>query len=85
MTYVQRLKDQFIQNWRARCILNIKLNYYVNYKIDFTIEKYVSVVDVNKYRKQLAMFRSSNHNLMVENADDMTLIVNFAIAHFVKT
>jgi hypothetical protein len=64
--YEQRLKDQFVQNWQLKCLENVKLNHYVMFKTTFKSEKYISVIDIDKYRKCFASFRSSSHCLMVE-------------------
>ena len=64
--YEQRLKDQFVQIWHGRCSVNRKLNNYMSYKTTFTVERYVSCIDINKFRKALANFRASSHSLMIE-------------------
>ena len=64
--FINRLKDQFIQTWRSRVVSNIKLHYYIEYKHSFGLEKYVTSIDILKFRKALLQFRSSSHNLMVE-------------------
>jgi hypothetical protein len=66
LQYVQKLKDQFIQTWHSRCMENAKLNFYVLYKNNFNIEKYVTAIDIDKFRRCYASFRSSSHSLMIE-------------------
>ena len=64
--YVQRLKDQYIQNWMNQCSLNTKLRCYKDFKQSFELEPYISVIVVSKFRTCMALFRSSSHVLMIE-------------------
>lgn len=66
MQYVQRLKDQYIQDWKGRCENNTKLKYYAKFKTTCEVEKYINLIDIGKFRKCLAPFRSSSHSFMVE-------------------
>ena len=45
---------------------NRKLESYVCYKIDYNVETYITCVDIDKFRRALANFRSSSHSLMIE-------------------
>jgi len=64
--YIQRLKDQYIQNWRTSCLDKSKLKHYVGFKQDFITEKYLFVIDIAKFRACMVNFRSSAHCLMIE-------------------
>ena len=64
--FEKRLKDQYIQSWRTSIESNLKLAYYKDYKRFFHKELYITVIDIPKFRKALACFRSSFHNLMIE-------------------
>ena len=64
--YTQRLKDQYIQEWRSKCNTMSKLCHYVNFKQNYDIEKYINAIDIEKFRTCMARYRSSSHNLMVE-------------------
>ena len=59
--FVNRLKDQYIQINN-----NPKLVFYKDFKQHFGMELYVSKINISKFRRALAMFRSSAHSLMVE-------------------
>jgi hypothetical protein len=47
-------------------MLHKKLTYYSSYKTKFTVEYYVHVLDIVKFRKCFASFRCSVHNLLIE-------------------
>ena len=64
--YVERLKNQQMQNWNANCANNNKLKLYKEYKNVFGREPYITIIDVNKFRTALAKFRCSSTNLMIE-------------------
>lgn len=69
----QRLKDQYVQNWRIKCNENIKLCHYVFFKHSYNVEKHVTAVDISKFRSCMANFRSSEHNLTVEKSRHIDL------------
>ena len=73
LQYVQKLKEQHLQLWHNRCIENTKLNYYVLYKTTFSVETYVSAIDINKFRQCFANFRSAAHDLMIEKGRHFNL------------
>ena len=62
----QTIKDQFLQTWYTEVFSNSKLNWYSEFKTEFTHEPYLNVVKVRKYRRALASFRISSHRLQVE-------------------
>lgn len=64
--FEQRLKDQHIQNWSARCSSTSKLCHFVKFKTNYVVEKYICDIDNAKFRRQLARFRLSAHSLMIE-------------------
>ena len=64
--FVQRLKDQYMQQWVDVCNSTSKLDSYCLYKTSFTYEKYLDVLDVKKFRYSFASFRTSSHKLMIE-------------------
>jgi hypothetical protein len=64
--YVQRLKGQYIQNWTARCRSCSILYSCIHFKQNYNLEKYIAIFDVEKFRSSMAKFRSSCHNLMIE-------------------
>jgi len=64
--YVQRIKDQYIQRWRIECENNSKLKTcYIFYKNSYDIEQYVYDIDIVKFRRILASFRSDAHCLSI--------------------
>lgn len=64
--YVNRLKDQYIQEWSDKCNSNGKMEFYCHYKTFFTYEKYLDCVDLMKFRRSISAFRTSSHHLMIE-------------------
>ena len=66
LMFLNRLKDQYIQTWRGNVSTNAKLAFYMDFKQIYSRESYIDYVDVSKFMKALAMFRSSSHSLMVE-------------------
>ena len=67
----QTIKDQFLQTWYTEVFLNSKLNWYSEFKTEFTHEPYLNVVKIRKYRRALASFRISNHRLQVEKGGNL--------------
>jgi len=64
--YVQRINDQYIQRWRDECAKNSKLKTcYIFYKNSYDIEQYVYDIDIVKFRRILASFRSGAHCLSI--------------------
>ena len=65
--YTQRLRDQYIQNWKQDCVNNTKLSLsYIHYKTIFGLETYVNCVDLRKYKRYFINFRASSHTLNIE-------------------
>lgn len=52
--------------WHSKCVESPKLNYYVLYKGNYNVEKYIMAIDIGKFRTCMANFRSSVHCLMIE-------------------
>ena len=48
-TFVQRLKDQYIQNWFSDINTNRKLILYKDSKLKFSHEHYLDVLSVRKF------------------------------------
>jgi len=76
MQYLQCIKNQYIQHWHARCIRNNKLEHYVNYKSVFQTEKYITYINIDKFRWGLAKFQCFCLCSMIEagfyyNIDDI--------------
>ena len=51
---------------KVKCLDTSKLYYYVNFTQTYEVEKYISAIDVSKFRKSIVNLRSSSHCLMVE-------------------
>ena len=65
--YTQRLKDQYVQNWKQECVNNTKLSLsYIQFKMNFGLEPYVNCIDIRKYRRFIINFRESSHSLNIE-------------------
>jgi len=63
---MQCIKDQYVQHWHASCLRNKKLDHYVNYENMFQTERYITAIDIYKFRSCLAKFRTSNSCVMIE-------------------
>ena len=63
---IQRLSDQYIQNWYSYVNNSPKLITYKTVKIQFCHEKYLSCVLNYKHRVALSRLRCSAHKLMIE-------------------
>ena len=61
-----RLKDQFIQEWRANLNNMTKLCYYKNYKPNFEYEKYLDILQNSQLLKGYIRFRVGCHMLEIE-------------------
>ena len=57
------ISDSFLNQNNA---YKLKLNWYSEFKTEFTHEPYLNVVKIRKYRRALASFRISSHILQVE-------------------
>ena len=53
-----------------------KLKFYCKYKSIFEMEKYLSVVDIRKYRIALSKFWCSSHDLCVESGRQQNVPYN---------
>ena len=60
--------------WRSSCVDSRKLCTYKDFKIDFIQEPYLNAIDVNKFRKCLASFRFSCHDLMIEKGRHQNIL-----------
>ncbi|KAL4228340.1 hypothetical protein ACF0H5_013770 [Mactra antiquata] len=83
--FVQRLKDQYIQSWHESCERNSKLLYYRQFKNTYTPSNYVLMIDIDKFRKCLANFRSSSHELMVEKGRHFNIDRDFRYCPYCET
>ena len=64
--FVERVKDCYRQDWYRDIHNSSKLSIYCTFKSLLEPEKYLSCVNIWKYRKDLARFRTSSHNLEIE-------------------
>ena len=66
--FKQSLKDNHLQKWNSSFSINEipKLQCYSKFKNVFEVEKYLSAMDIRKYRVVLTKFHYSNHSLYVE-------------------
>jgi hypothetical protein len=83
--YVQKLKDQAMQCCSARCAETSKLCHYINLKQCFGAEKYTKVIDFDKFRKCLANFRCSSHNLMFEKGRQFNIDKEYRVCIYCET
>ena len=71
--FVQRLKDQYIQNWFSDMNINRKLILYKDFKLNFTHEYYLDVINVRNIRHTLAQIRTGHHPLEIEKGRYMNI------------
>ena len=64
--FKQRVLDNYIQEWHSIINDSPKLSCYKMFKINFELERYLSVVNIRKYLIVLCKFRCSNHQLQIE-------------------
>lgn len=62
---IQRLKDTYIQTWRADVDNSSRLSSYRRYKQMFETESYLNCLS-DKFRIALSKFRLSSHSLAIE-------------------
>ena len=65
-SFKTRLMDCSVQEWSTGVNNNSKLNYYTIFKSMLEPEKYLSCIEIKKYKIALTRFRCSNHNLEIE-------------------
>ena len=63
---VQRIKDQYIQNWFSQLDNYAKLGTYRTFKSTFEPEKYITCLNNRCHFYSLARFRCSAHKLVIE-------------------
>ena len=62
----QRLRDQYIQKWKASLSSMSKLDSYIRYKNTFEMEKYLQILSNDTLRKHLTSLRLVSHRLQIE-------------------
>jgi hypothetical protein len=62
----QRIRDQYIQNWKIEIHNVAKFEYFKQFKVDFCYEKYLDILTNSKHRELYTIFRISPHNLEIE-------------------
>ena len=63
---VQRIKDQYIQNWFSQLDNYAKLDTYKTFKSTFEPEKYITSLNNRFHFYSLARFRCSAHKSAIE-------------------
>ena len=66
LAFVQRLKDQYVQNWFTDVSLNRKLVLYKDFKLNCSHESYLDIIKIRTYRHALAQIRTGHHSLEIE-------------------
>ena len=66
LLFVQRLKDQYLQSWFEKINLSSKLTTYRGFKTTYEHECYLNFITNRKYRRTIAQFRVSAHDLETE-------------------
>ena len=64
--FIQRLKDQYLQSWFEKINLSSKLSTYRGFKNTYKHEFYLNFITNRKYRRIIAQFRVSAHDLEIE-------------------
>lgn len=63
--FKQRIKDVFIQDWHSRLENSTRARFYTVI-CNFQYQKYLDVLQVQKFRKSLSRLRVSSHRLEIE-------------------
>ena len=63
---IQRLMDQYVQNWNDTIVNQSKMSYYCMFKKDYQFEKYIECITNDRHRKNMSRFRLSAHCLQIE-------------------
>ena len=66
--FIQRLKDQYLQNWHERVSLRAKLVSYIGFKTTYNHELYLYHITNRKYRRVISQFRITAHDLEIERS-----------------
>ena len=61
-----RILDIYKQNWYSNINNSNRLISYSLFKFEFNHEKYLDIINIDKYRIALTQFRISSHNLAIE-------------------
>jgi len=62
---MQRIKDQFLQNWRSRLDLSSRAVFYKHIAC-FRFQPYLDLLNVSKYRISFSRLRLVSHRLCIE-------------------
>ena len=60
------MKDQFYVEWKQSVSENRKLILYQSFKTKFSIESYLDILKIRKFRSLFASFKQSCHSLEIE-------------------
>ena len=87
---IERLHDQYYQNWYSTLNTSPKLETYNIIKTNYNVEKYIDCVTNMKHRLALTRFRCSAHNLAIEegryrNIPRENRICTFCNMNFIET
>ena len=63
---IERLKDQYLQQWYFIISRNSKLGAYTGFKTVYGYESYLDHITTRKFRRTLSQFRVSSHCLEIE-------------------
>ena len=63
--FQQRVNDTFIQTWESRLDESSRALFYNNIR-SFTLQPYLNICNISRYRNALSCFRLSSHRLEVE-------------------
>ena len=69
---IQRMKDQFLIEWKDGINSNRKLCDYVYFKINFGYEMFLDILKVRKLRSLYCKFRLSCHDLEITEVYSIT-------------
>jgi len=78
----QRIRDCYYQEWHDDIHDMSKMSVYCTFKSSFVCEKYISVLNVMKFRRLYARFRCSNHSLEIEEGRKNGLLLEHRICKF---
>ena len=82
--FKNRLQDNLMQEWLGNINNSSKLAIYCTFKSQMEPEKYLTHLNVRKYRGALAKFRCSSHRLAIESGRYENILLEDRICLFCK-
>ncbi|CAB3997693.1 Hypothetical predicted protein [Paramuricea clavata] len=65
-TVVKKMKDKYVEFWRQKMINSSKLSFFCEFKNEYKMEEYLSLIQNPTIRRTFSQYRISNHKLQIE-------------------